>query len=47
MQYTSDEARMLLKSLTEFLEEHQDELEDAAATAAHFDEHEDGEMASL
>ena len=46
-QYTSDEARMLRKSLAKFLQEHQEELEDAAALAAHFGEHEDREMASL
>ena len=44
-QYTSDEARMLEKSLAKFLEEHLEEL--AEATAAHFGEHEDGEMESL
>ena len=42
-QYTSDEARIFQKSLAKVLEQHQEELEDAAATAAHFGEHEDGE----
>ena len=45
-QYTSDEARMLRKSVAKFLEESQEELVDVAATAAHFGEHKDGKMAS-
>ena len=40
-QYTSDEARMLQKSLATFLEEHREELEDAAGCSVHFGEQED------
>ena len=44
---TSGEARMLQQTLSQFLEQSQEELEDVEATAALFREQQEQEMASL